>query len=147
MEGWVDLGYPAMHRQGVKLAIFRSQVRRPNHYTPSHPWNSLFSSPLSFAVVSKSSRERVLINLELRDGLVLIGSHRNELRLRKHVTGHMTGHVTGHVTAGRWSLVFVAALVVLWRHHQGRADVIGRHHEHSRTILPQRTHDYLNEYP
>jgi len=28
MEGWVDLGYPAMHRPGVELAIFRSQVRR-----------------------------------------------------------------------------------------------------------------------
>jgi len=33
MEGRVDLGYPAMHRPGVELAIFRSLVRRPNHYT------------------------------------------------------------------------------------------------------------------
>jgi len=33
MEGWVDLGYPAMHRPGVELATSRSQVRRPNHYT------------------------------------------------------------------------------------------------------------------
>ena len=33
MEGWVDLGYPAMHQPGVELAIFRSVVRRPNHYT------------------------------------------------------------------------------------------------------------------
>jgi len=33
MEGWVDLGYLAMHRSGVELAIYRSQVRRPNHYT------------------------------------------------------------------------------------------------------------------
>jgi len=33
MEGWVDLGYPAMHRLGVELAIFRSQVRLPNNYT------------------------------------------------------------------------------------------------------------------
>jgi len=32
MEGWVDLGYPAVHRP-VELAISRSQVRRPNHYT------------------------------------------------------------------------------------------------------------------
>jgi len=31
MEGWVDLGYPAMHRLGTELAISRSQVRRPNH--------------------------------------------------------------------------------------------------------------------
>jgi len=29
MEGWVDLGYPAVHRQGVEPAIFRPQVRRP----------------------------------------------------------------------------------------------------------------------
>ena len=33
MEGWVDLGYPAVHRPGFKLTIFRSQVRCPNHYT------------------------------------------------------------------------------------------------------------------
>ena len=33
MDGWVDLGYPAMHRPGVELAISRSHVRRPNHYT------------------------------------------------------------------------------------------------------------------
>jgi len=32
MEGWVDLGYPAVHRPEVELAISRSQVRRPNHY-------------------------------------------------------------------------------------------------------------------
>jgi len=37
MEGWVDLGYPAMHRPGVELAIFRSLVRRPNHYTTEPP--------------------------------------------------------------------------------------------------------------
>jgi len=33
MEGWVVLGYLAMHRPGVELAIFRLQVRHPNHYT------------------------------------------------------------------------------------------------------------------
>jgi len=33
MEGWVDLDYLAMHRLGVEPAIFRSLVRRPNHYT------------------------------------------------------------------------------------------------------------------
>jgi len=27
-----------MHRPGVELAIFRSQVRRPNHYTTEPPW-------------------------------------------------------------------------------------------------------------
>jgi len=37
MEGWVDLGYPALHRPGVKLAISRSQVQRPNHYTAEQP--------------------------------------------------------------------------------------------------------------
>ena len=35
-EGWkaeLTYSYPAMHRPGVELAISRSQVRRPNHYT------------------------------------------------------------------------------------------------------------------
>ena len=42
MEGWVDLGYPAMHRPGVKPVTSQSQVRRPNHYTtepPNHGWS------------------------------------------------------------------------------------------------------------
>jgi len=29
MEGWVDLGYPVVHRPGVELATFRSRVERP----------------------------------------------------------------------------------------------------------------------
>jgi len=33
MEGWVDLGYPAVDQPGVKLVTSPSQVRRPNHYT------------------------------------------------------------------------------------------------------------------
>jgi len=33
MEGWVDLGYLAMHRPVTELAISQSLVRRPNHYT------------------------------------------------------------------------------------------------------------------
>jgi len=37
MEGCVNLGYPAMHRPGVELAIFRSLVRRHNHYTTEPP--------------------------------------------------------------------------------------------------------------
>jgi len=47
MEGWVDLGYPAVHRPGVEPAISRSQVRlpaisrsqvqRPNHYSTQQP--------------------------------------------------------------------------------------------------------------
>jgi len=37
MEGWDDIGYPAMHRPGVELAIFRSRVRRFNHYTAEPP--------------------------------------------------------------------------------------------------------------
>ena len=34
MEGWVELGYPAMHRPGVELAISWSQVQRlaPLHH-------------------------------------------------------------------------------------------------------------------
>jgi len=39
MEGWVDPGYPAMHRPGVELVSSRSQVRRPNHYTTELPWS------------------------------------------------------------------------------------------------------------
>jgi len=40
MEGWVDLGYPAMHRPGVvEPAISWSQVERPNHYTCTPPNN------------------------------------------------------------------------------------------------------------
>ena len=37
MEGWVDLGYPAVHRPGVELAIFWSLVRRPTTTLPSQP--------------------------------------------------------------------------------------------------------------
>ena len=37
MEGWVDLGYPAIHRPGVELAIFWLQVRHSNHYTTEPP--------------------------------------------------------------------------------------------------------------
>ena len=43
MEGSVDLGYRAMHRPGVELAMSQSQVRRPNHYT-SEPPNSMDKS-------------------------------------------------------------------------------------------------------
>jgi len=54
MEGWVDLGYLAMHRPGVELAIFRSLVQRPNHYTTESThlltvsFFFLFFSPASF---------------------------------------------------------------------------------------------------
>jgi len=37
MEGWVDLGYPAMHRPGFELAIFWSRVRGPTITLPSQP--------------------------------------------------------------------------------------------------------------
>jgi len=39
MEDWVDLGYPAMQRAEVELAIYRLQVRRrrPTTTSPSHP--------------------------------------------------------------------------------------------------------------
>jgi len=37
MEGWVDLGFPAMHRPGVEPAISRPQVQRPNYYTADQP--------------------------------------------------------------------------------------------------------------
>jgi len=44
MEGWVDLGYPAVHRPGVEPAIFRSLVRRPNYYT-TEPGTNVSSFP------------------------------------------------------------------------------------------------------
>ena len=44
MEGWVDLGYPEMHRPGVELAIFRSLVRRPTTTPPSQPQPSLHAT-------------------------------------------------------------------------------------------------------
>jgi len=37
MKGWTDLGYPAVHWPGVKLAISRSQVWHLNHYTSEQP--------------------------------------------------------------------------------------------------------------
>jgi len=37
MEGWVDLGYPAMQWWKVEPSIFRSLVRRTNHYTTEPP--------------------------------------------------------------------------------------------------------------
>ena len=37
MEGWVDIDYPAMHRPGFELAIFRSLVRLPTTTLPSQP--------------------------------------------------------------------------------------------------------------
>jgi len=54
MEGWVDLGYPAMERPGVELATSRSQVRRPNHYTtePPDPTESRADQSVSFPVRS-----------------------------------------------------------------------------------------------
>ena len=33
MEGWVDLGYQAVRRPGVELAIYGSWFRRYKHYT------------------------------------------------------------------------------------------------------------------
>jgi len=49
MEGWVDLGYLAMHRPGVELAI--AKVRSPNHYTTEPPTLLCF---LCFCPVSVS---------------------------------------------------------------------------------------------
>jgi len=41
LEGWkaelTSKSYPAMHQPGVELAISRSQVQRPNHYTTKPP--------------------------------------------------------------------------------------------------------------
>jgi len=54
MEGWVDLGYPAMHQLGVELTISRSQVWCPNHYTTEPPEiirPHAFTSFFSFTVL------------------------------------------------------------------------------------------------
>jgi len=37
MEGWVDLGYPAMHRPGTELATYGSLVRRPTTTLTEQP--------------------------------------------------------------------------------------------------------------
>jgi len=52
MEGWVDLGYPAMERPRVELATCRSQVQHPNHYTTEPhnlalPWDTTTTAELS----------------------------------------------------------------------------------------------------
>jgi len=49
MEGWVHLGYPAMHQPGVEPVIFRSLVRRP-----SKQW-SAFRSYLSVLLTRHQS--------------------------------------------------------------------------------------------
>jgi len=90
---------------------------------------------LSATVLAKSSGERIIIDLELRYRLVLIGGHRDEFRFREHVAGD--------ATAGRCTLLVVAVLVA-GEQRQRPADVVRLHDEHSRTILSQRTHDYLN---
>ena len=88
---------------------------------------------MSATVVAKTARERVVVDLELRDGLVLVGGHRDEFCIREHVTCHVTGGV----------MVEVAALVA---GEQGECatDVSRLDDEHSRTVLAQRTHDQLH---
>ena len=51
MEGWVDLGYPAMHRPGVELAIFRSPVRRPTTTLPRQPYRGSRSNQMAVSTV------------------------------------------------------------------------------------------------
>jgi len=49
MEGWVDLGYPVMHRPGVELAISRSQVRdrKSDALTTTPPSRPVISSDIT----------------------------------------------------------------------------------------------------
>ena len=49
-----------MHRPGVALAISRSQVRRPNHYTTEPPWYVPLQT-WAYTVISSSSLYTVLI--------------------------------------------------------------------------------------
>ena len=55
MEGWVDLGYPAMEQLGVKLAISQSQVWCPNHYTTEPPNHYTTEPPRLKALMPKSA--------------------------------------------------------------------------------------------
>jgi len=70
MEGWVDLGYPAMHRPGVELAISRSQVRHANHYTTEPPNTGRVVLCVSWASCwdrLRLSMQRSSANLQLYD--------------------------------------------------------------------------------
>jgi len=53
--------------------------------------------------MTKTSRKRILINLELCYRLVLVGRDRDELRFRKHAARYMTSSlvlVTGLIVGG-----------------------------------------------
>ena len=75
MEGWVDLGYPAMHRLGVELAISWSQVRRPTTKLPSQLMSSEHIRP-SAAVYCTKTKGRLNPELDkwtARNKYVLVG--------------------------------------------------------------------------
>jgi len=61
MKGWVDLGYPAMHRPGVELAIFRSRDQRPNHYTTERPYLQITSDDVDYddVILQRSCNKRL----------------------------------------------------------------------------------------
>jgi len=124
MEGWVDLGYPVTHRPGVELAISRSQVRRPNHYTtepPSSLRTNFTVKNLNCALNAKQWY-RVVVSVSMsrsRDGLKTyfsnvsvssrsrqsVGRSRSQSRLGLKakrlglvsVSGHSVSFTSGHL--------------------------------------------------
>jgi len=54
MEGWVDLGCPAMHRPGTELAISRSPVRRSTITLTEQPSGGLININASVGNTRKS---------------------------------------------------------------------------------------------
>jgi len=64
MEGWVDLGYPAIHRPGVhvEIVISRSQVRYRNHYTNDRATRSLAKTVSYSCVGFLSSKNKIRDN-------------------------------------------------------------------------------------
>jgi len=71
MEGWVDLGYPAMERPGVELATSRSLVRRPNHYT-TEPTTYLLN--VDYVVATSAAIAESMDLVEQANVLAAVGS-------------------------------------------------------------------------
>jgi len=61
MEGWVDLGYPAMHWPGTDLSI----IRYPNNYTTDPPKKSIHTEykQIGMKQTIKEIKESFIYNL------------------------------------------------------------------------------------
>jgi len=89
MEGWVDLGYPAMHRPGVKLTISRSQVQRPNHYTTEPPSMNLCGWWFGLAATRWSRSTKLLY---ARHGRAWMGDCLRAGTPSRYITSHLGQH-------------------------------------------------------